>query len=131
MYILITIFVIFLFLFGTRLVTTRKAKQNEGKILEPEKFNRKVAEYLRKEKSLFYFYAPNCSACRRQQPIIEKLQEEFNNIIKIDVSKDLPTARKFGVMATPTIVLMNKNKIQEILIGVRPENFLRSKLNAG
>jgi len=128
MYVLIAIILIMLFLFGMRFATTRKAKQNEGKVLELDSFDRRIVEYLKKEKSLFYFYAPNCSACKRQQPIIDKLQKEFNNIIKIDVSKDLPTARKFGVMATPTMVLMNKNKIQEIFIGLRPEALLRSKL---
>ncbi len=131
MYVAAAIVLILILMFGMRLSISRKAKKNEGKTLEINSFNGKVAEYLKKEKSLFYFYAPNCSACKRQQPIIDKLQNEFSDIIKIDVSKDLPTARKFGVMATPTIVLMNRNKIKEILIGLRSEALLRSKLNAG
>ena len=131
MYIAAAIVLILILMFGMRLSISRKAKKNEGKTLEIDSFKGEVAEYLKKEKSLFYFYAPNCSACKRHQPIIDKLQNEFNEIIKIDVSKDLPTARKFGVMATPTIVLMNRNKIKEILIGLRSEALLRSKLSAG
>ncbi|CUU03504.1 thioredoxin 1 [Candidatus Thermokryptus mobilis] len=82
----------------------------------------------RGEKVMLYFYSPTCSACRVQTPIIDSLINLSNGrtrIFKVDVSSDPNTALKFGVMGTPSIVIVENGKIKEFFVGVKSENILR------
>ncbi|NIA29933.1 MAG: conjugal transfer protein TraF [Actinobacteria bacterium] len=73
-------------------------------------------------KALFYFYSPGCRACKQMTPIIEKLSENNKSIVKIDISLDMTTAKKFGVMGTPSTVLVQAGKIAEFLVGPQTED---------
>jgi thioredoxin 1 len=72
--------------------------------------------------SLFYFYSPQCGACKPMTPIIDKMADRYRNLFKVNVANDMDTARKFGVMGTPSIVLVKEGKIQEFLVGPQPED---------
>ena len=82
------------------------------------------------QKSLFYFYSPTCRACRQMTPVIDELAKKDKRIFKIDVSKDLATAKKFGVMGTPSTVLVEAGKIAEFLVGAQPRERLLALLNS-
>jgi len=83
----------------------------------------------RGDKTLFYFYSPSCRACKVMTPIVEQLSRHHKNIIKVDVSRDMETARKFGVMGTPSTVLIEAGKISEFLVGAQSEAKLLSLLD--
>lgn len=74
----------------------------------------------------FYFYSPSCGPCRVMAPTVDALAAEGRDVRKVDVSQDLQTAMAFGVMATPTTVVVRGGKVQEVLLGVVP----RAKLEA-
>ena len=79
-------------------------------------------------KSLFYFYGPSCPPCFQMTPVVERLQKKHQGIFKIDVSKDMDTASKFGVMGTPSLVLVENGLISEFLFGPQPEHKIQQLL---
>ncbi len=104
-----------------------KSKRTAGKPIPFENINNLVAEKIKNKKGLLYFFSPNCHSCKTQTPIIEKLKNEFPNIISIDLSKDISTARAFSIMGTPAIVFVNNNFVDSIHLGVKSETFIRNK----
>ena len=80
------------------------------------------------DRVLAYFYTPTCSACRTQTPIIERLEDEYENVYKVDVAEHGEAARAFGVMATPTTVIVEEGKVVEMMVGSRNEARLREAM---
>lgn len=80
------------------------------------------------DKVLFYFYTPGCRACIPMTPVIKNLAKKNRNIFPVDVSKDMATAQKFGVMGTPSTVLIEAGKIKEFLVGFQSEDKVRGML---
>jgi thioredoxin 1 len=77
-----------------------------------------------------YFFSPSCGACVRQTPVVERLQKEYPDVFIVNVPQQLSTARAFGVMGTPSIVLIRNGAVAESLVGYQPESRLRSMLSA-
>jgi len=77
-------------------------------------------------KLLVYFYSNSCAACRPMSPIIDKLKQEFKYIHKINVPKDMDTARIFGIMATPTTVIVENGKIRNFVLGAKNYTYLQN-----
>ncbi len=69
------------------------------------------------ERALFYFYSDNCGACRPMTPIIEELAKKKKHVYKIDVANDMETAQRFGIMGTPSTVIVEAGKIKDIFVG--------------
>jgi len=125
------VFVIFvtyiIFVLGLRIYWNFKSKRMKGKelpVLEGE-FAR-----LRKGKGVVYFYAPNCRPCKMVEPVIKKLSKEFKKVhfVKVNVADNPEVARKFGILATPAIIITKDGKMEEVLLGPVTEGTLRSKL---
>ncbi len=79
-------------------------------------------------KALFYFFSPSCRACYAMTPMMEQLSRKNKNVFKIDISKDMDTARKFGVMGTPSTVVVETGKIKEFLVGAQSESRIKALL---
>lgn len=80
------------------------------------------------DRVLAYFYTPFCSASRMQTPIIERLQNEYENIYKVNVVEHFEAARAFGVKATPTTVIVEEGRVVEVMVGSHNEAHLREAL---
>ncbi len=81
----------------------------------------------RREKVVAYFFSPSCSACRTMEKLLPRVQEKFKNIIHINVMRDRETAQQFGVMGTPTTVVIVDGKIAAYFVGVTaPAKILKS-----
>ena len=83
---------------------------------------------LEEGRLLFYFSSPRCPMCRSMTPVIERLAAQHANIIKVDVSENIDLARKFGVMGTPTVVLVRAGKVDRMLVGAKSEKRVRALL---
>jgi thioredoxin 1 len=116
----------FLFIFGLRLYWRWKAKKLSGKPIP----DRPEYSKLKKGKGVIYFYAPNCRPCQLVEPVVRKLSKELKGVhfVKVDVSQKPELARELGVLATPSMVLVKKGKIEEVLLGPVTEGVLREKL---
>ncbi len=120
-YILLGIFIAFM---GMQYLMILRSKKNKGKRVK--QVSGKLGKMmLRGQKAMVYFYSPTCRACKVQTPIIDRLISDGHEIQKIDISRDISTARKFGVMATPTTVVLEGDKIVEFLVGAKTEDKLR------
>jgi len=99
-------FVVFLRL-GLKLYVLKKAKTKEGMMVES--FSNGV----------IYFYSQRCGACKAMEPQVEALTKELE-VKKVDVfSEDgQREAKKFGVMATPTTVLVKNGKVHKVFVGI-------------
>lgn len=66
------------------------------------------------------FYADWCGPCRALAPILEELDSDCGStkIIKVNVDEAEKTARKFGVMSIPTIILFKNGKEVSKKIGL-------------
>ncbi len=70
-------------------------------------------------KGLVYFFSPSCRACKAQTPMIKSLQKKHKYIYDVDISRDMNTAKVFGVKATPTIVVVKDGVVNDVLLGVK------------
>lgn len=82
-------------------------------------------------RSLYYFYSPSCHACRNMGPVVDGLAQRYSGVEKVDVTQRLEVARRFGVRATPTTVLVSDGAIEDVLLGAQREDRLRQFLEAG
>ncbi|MDP2208348.1 MAG: thioredoxin family protein [Bacteroidota bacterium] len=101
----------------------RKSKSQKGKRID--NVDGVIGEAISKHQSLLiYFWGPGCAACRPQTKIIDELKRSYDNILSFDISKDLNSGRKLGIMATPTILVIKDKVIEEVLIGVQKKERL-------
>ncbi len=80
------------------------------------------------DKVLFYFYSPGCRACKPMTPFIKNMAKRNKRIFPVDVSHDMTTAQKFGVMGTPSTVVVEQGKIKEFLVGFQPQDRVQGLL---
>jgi thioredoxin 1 len=110
--------------FGLQFVQIAKMQRQKGKPA-PE-LSGKVGNWVSTGKTaLFYFYSPSCGACKTMTPIVKKLaKKRGGGVFPIDISRDMQTAQKFGVMATPTTIVVGKGIVAQILVGPQPASAL-------
>lgn len=95
----------------------KKARAIEGQAA-PE-LDPAISDKLRERgRVLLYFFSPNCGPCRSFTPRIDRAAARHDNIFKVDVSRSTDLARRLGVMATPTTVLISEGRIAQVALGV-------------
>jgi len=67
--------------------------------------------------TLLWFHSPTCGPCRAMHADVKALEQEGRLHI-VDVSQNLPIARAFSVMATPTTVRVRDGRIIAVHAGV-------------
>ena len=121
---LISVIAIIIFLFfGFQYFMILKTKFKKGKAA-PELAGKFAKALKGKGTSLFYFYSPSCGACRTMTPVVSRYTKNNPRCFKIDISKDMETARAFGVMGTPSTVLVEGGIIKDFVVGAKPESDL-------
>ncbi len=80
------------------------------------------------KKLLIYFYTTSCAACKRMTPVIDKLNKEFENIRKVNLAEDMAVGKIFGVMGTPSTVIVEGGEVESFLLGAKTEAALRKLL---
>ncbi len=71
------------------------------------------------ECGLVYFYSEGCPPCREMTPMIDRLAKDHPLVFKIDVGADPDTARRFGVRATPTTLIVRDGLVTRSILGAR------------
>ncbi len=127
-FIIIIIAIVVLF-FGFQKFMVFKMKWKKGKAA-PELGGVKGKAIKDGKSSLFYFYSPSCGACKSMTPVVEGYTKNNPRCFKVDVSKDMSTARAFGVMGTPSTVVVEDGKIREFFVGPRPISELTQLLES-
>lgn len=80
---------------------------------------------------LIDFYATWCPPCKMLAPVLEKLQDKFDNvtIVKIDVDQNENISRKFKIMSIPTLVFFKDGENVLTEMGYKDEASLTAIFN--
>ena len=78
-------------------------------------------ELRRRPRSLLYFFSPACGACRAITPRVEAMRRRNASVHLIDVSRDLALARALGVMATPSVIEIERGLVAGYYVGALPD----------
>jgi len=81
---------------------------------------------------LLDFSAEWCAPCKRLQPIVEAIAQEYDGRLKVahlDIDKAQATAVRYGIMSVPTVLLFKGGKVQDQLLGYAPKDKLIEKIN--
>jgi thioredoxin 1 len=77
------------------------------------------------------FWAPWCGPCKMIAPVLEELDLEMGEkvkITKLDVDDNPQTAANFGVMSIPTLLVMKDGEVVDKVVGFQPKDALANVL---
>jgi len=76
------------------------------------------------------FYADWCGPCKTQDPILEDIAEEWNEVEfeKIDVDEQQEIANEYQVRSLPTVIVENDDGIVDRFIGVTQADDIEAAL---
>ncbi|PLT30214.1 thioredoxin [Peribacillus deserti] len=78
------------------------------------------------------FWAPWCGPCKMIAPVLEELDAELGDkvkVVKLDVDDNQETAGKFGVMSIPTLILFKDGEAVDKVVGFQPKEALAELIN--
>src|SRR5690625_5273782 len=78
------------------------------------------------------FWAPWCGPCKMIAPVLEELNEEMGDkvkIVKLNVDDNQETAGEYGVMSIPTLLLMKDGNVVDQVVGFQPKEALEELIN--
>lgn len=78
------------------------------------------------------FFANWCGPCRMMSPILEDVQKDMGEkvkIYKVDVDESENLARQFGIMSIPTILIYKDGEIVNRHIGLWMKDSMMEELN--
>lgn len=77
------------------------------------------------------FWAPWCGPCKMIAPVLEEIDSEFSDQLKIgklNVDNNPETAVQFGVMSIPTLLLFREGQVVEKIVGFQPKEQLMHRI---
>jgi thioredoxin 1 len=77
------------------------------------------------------FYADWCGPCKTQDPILEELEEDWDDrfsVEKVNVDEDQETANEYQVRSLPTLIIENEDGVVERFVGVTQRDDLENAL---
>jgi thioredoxin 1 len=83
-------------------------------------------EVLNSEKLVLVdFWAPWCGPCLPMGQIVEELAKRYKEntkIAKLNVDDGPQSANKYGIRATPTLMLFKNGEVQDTIVGLAPKD---------
>lgn len=77
------------------------------------------------------FAAVWCGPCKMMGPVIEEIELEFKDkvkVCKLDIDESAQLAQQYKVMAVPTIMFFNNGEIKDKIVGVVPKIEIEDKI---
>lgn len=78
---------------------------------------------------LLDFWASWCGPCKMVSPILEEVADELKDTIKvgkINIDEETELAKLFRIMSIPTLLVINKGKVVNKSVGLRPKKDILS-----
>ena len=78
------------------------------------------------------FYAQWCGPCRMISPVLEQLHEEYDGkvkFVKVDIDVNPETAKEYGVMSIPNLLIFKDGELSDRLLGFKPKQTLQQWIN--
>lgn len=115
-WILVMIFAVLLVLALTLLGLVWWGRRQERKVAPP--LHEVLPDGMMPQpRMLLYFYSEHCGVCREVTPLIEALGQERTGVVKVDVRRHIETARRFDIVRTPSLVLVDEGHIARTHVG--------------
>ncbi|MBN2124163.1 MAG: thioredoxin TrxC [Deltaproteobacteria bacterium] len=76
-------------------------------------------------------WAPWCGPCRMVAPILDQLASEYAGrvkIAKLNVDENPATASRYGIQSIPTMLLFNRGRQVDRLVGALPKQEIEARL---
>lgn len=93
-----------------------------------QNFKESIAEGL----VMVDFWAPWCAPCRMVAPVLEELQEEMQDkvkIVKVNVDENPQVATDYGITSIPTLIIYKDGEMVDRTIGAGPKDHYKSMLD--
>ncbi len=77
------------------------------------------------------FYAQWCGPCRKLTPVLEQIQNEYKELIKIykiNSDDNIEIIKEYGVMGLPTLILFQNGEVKEVMTGMIPKSSITSNI---
>ena len=77
------------------------------------------------------FWAQWCGPCRKLSPVLEQIQQEFPDeikIVKINGDDNLELMQQYGIMGLPTLLFFKEGEVKEIMVGMIPKSSIVSNI---
>lgn len=77
------------------------------------------------------FWAQWCGPCRKLTPVLEQIQNEFREnikVVKIDADKYVNTSKEYGVISLPSILIFKDGEVKEVMAGMMPKSAITSNI---
>jgi len=76
------------------------------------------------------FWAEWCMPCRMLTPILEKLEQEFEDVefAKLNTDENPNVAMKYGIFSIPTVMMFYKGEVVNSFVGAMPESVVRREI---
>jgi thioredoxin 1 len=77
------------------------------------------------------FWAEWCGPCRMVGPIVDEIAEEQGGkikVLKLNVDENPNTAREYGVMSIPTLLVFNDGQAEKRIVGAKAKSALMGDL---
>lgn len=78
------------------------------------------------------FWAPWCGPCKMIAPVLEELDKEIGNglkIAKLNVDDNPEAAGRFGVMSIPTLIVFKDGQPVDKVVGFQSKDALKNVVN--
>jgi len=78
------------------------------------------------------FWAPWCGPCKMIAPVLEELDGEVGDklkIAKVNVDDNPESASRFGVMSIPTLIIFKNGEPVDKIIGFQSKDALKNVVN--
>lgn len=92
-------------------------------------FNQNVLE--KKGVIVVDFWAQWCGPCRKMTPLLEQIQTEFKDeikIYKIDADKNINSAKEYGISSLPSVLIFKDGELKEIMVGLMQKSAIVSNI---
>ncbi|MBW3561660.1 MAG: thioredoxin [Actinobacteria bacterium] len=77
------------------------------------------------------FWAEWCGPCRMVSPVVEEIAEENAEklkVVKLNIDENPQTARDYGVMSIPTLMVFKDGEVAKRMVGAKGKQALLSDL---
>ena len=77
------------------------------------------------------FWAQWCGPCRKLAPVLEQIQSEFKDeikVYKVDADKNMNTAKEYGISSLPSVLIFKDGEVKEFMAGMMQKSAIVSNI---
>jgi thioredoxin 1 len=78
------------------------------------------------------FWAPWCGPCRLVAPVVDEVATHYEGqvkVVKLDTDQNPGIASQYGIRSIPTLMVFNKGRQVDTVVGAVPKTTLASALD--